>query len=75
MKHTMFKLLCRHQLHFAPIGYDPHEVLDMGTGTGGWAIESKWGIPFSPFVSSRGETMICSDSWMTMSTSNVVDSG
>lgn len=75
MKHTMFKLLCRHQLHFAPIGYDPHEVLDMGTGTGGWAIESKWGIPFSPFVSSRGETMICSDRWMNMSTSNVVDSG
>ena len=41
MKHTMFKLLCCHRLHFAPIGSDPHEVLDMGTGTGGWAIESK----------------------------------
>ena len=41
MKHTMFKILCCHRLHFAPIGVDPHEVLDMGTGTGGWAIESK----------------------------------
>jgi methylase of polypeptide subunit release factors len=39
MKHAMVKLLCG-QLYFAPIGEHPHEVLDVGTGTGIWAIES-----------------------------------
>jgi hypothetical protein len=39
LKHTMVKLLCR-QLHFAPIGSNPHHILDIGTGTGRWAIES-----------------------------------
>ncbi|KAK4041727.1 hypothetical protein C8A01DRAFT_34218 [Parachaetomium inaequale] len=38
MKHAMVKMLCG-QLHFAPIGEHPHEVLDIGTGTGIWAIE------------------------------------
>ncbi|KAI6088454.1 S-adenosyl-L-methionine-dependent methyltransferase [Hypoxylon rubiginosum] len=38
MKHGMVKQLCQ-QLHFAPIGDDPHEILDVGTGTGIWAIE------------------------------------
>ena len=39
MKHAMVKMLCG-QLYFAPIGENPHEVLDIGTGTGIWAIES-----------------------------------
>ncbi|OTA91344.1 hypothetical protein M434DRAFT_76412 [Hypoxylon sp. CO27-5] len=38
MKHAMVKLLCQ-KLHFAPIGDDPQEILDVGTGTGIWAIE------------------------------------
>ncbi|KAK3310859.1 S-adenosyl-L-methionine-dependent methyltransferase [Chaetomium strumarium] len=38
MKHSMVKLLCG-QLYFAPIGEQPHEILDIGTGTGIWAIE------------------------------------
>ncbi|KAI1140752.1 S-adenosyl-L-methionine-dependent methyltransferase [Hypoxylon sp. FL0543] len=38
MKHAMVKLLCQH-LHFAPIGDNPQEILDVGTGTGIWAIE------------------------------------
>ncbi|KAF3064827.1 hypothetical protein GL218_02377 [Daldinia childiae] len=38
MKHAMVKLLCQ-KLHFAPIGDNPHEILDVGTGTGIWAIE------------------------------------
>lgn len=41
MKHAMVKLLCNQKLHFAPIGHNPQEVLDIGTGTGTWAIESK----------------------------------
>ncbi|ORY60583.1 S-adenosyl-L-methionine-dependent methyltransferase [Pseudomassariella vexata] len=38
MKHKMLTMLCQ-QLHFAPIGDSPHEILDIGTGTGAWAIE------------------------------------
>ncbi|KAK4116927.1 S-adenosyl-L-methionine-dependent methyltransferase, partial [Canariomyces notabilis] len=38
MKHAMVKMLCG-QLYFAPIGEHPHEILDIGTGTGIWAIE------------------------------------
>ncbi|KAK4206745.1 S-adenosyl-L-methionine-dependent methyltransferase [Rhypophila decipiens] len=38
MKHAMVKMLCG-QLYFAPIGDSPHHVLDIGTGTGIWAIE------------------------------------
>lgn len=41
MKHSMVKMLCHHRLHFAPINNSPQEILDMGTGTGAWAIESK----------------------------------
>lgn len=40
MKHAMVKMLCG-QLYFAPIGEHPHEILDIGTGTGIWAIESR----------------------------------
>ncbi|KAF4462215.1 methyltransferase [Fusarium albosuccineum] len=39
MKHAMVKLLCSQKLHFAPIGSHPQNVLDVGTGTGIWAIE------------------------------------
>ena len=41
MKHAMVKMLCG-QLYFAPIGEHPQEVLDIGTGTGIWAIESEF---------------------------------
>jgi hypothetical protein len=41
MKHAMVKLLCSQKLHFAPIGNNPQEMLDLGTGTGIWAIESR----------------------------------
>lgn len=41
MKHAMVKLLCSQKLHFAPLGDHPQEVLDIGTGTGIWPIESK----------------------------------
>lgn len=39
-------------LHRAPIGPSPHKVLDLGTGTGIWAIEmGKLGEPDS--IASR----------------------
>jgi methylase of polypeptide subunit release factors len=34
----MFYLLYGRKLHFAPIE-DPHRILDVGTGTGIWAID------------------------------------
>ncbi|KAK0655836.1 S-adenosyl-L-methionine-dependent methyltransferase [Cercophora newfieldiana] len=39
MKHAMVKKLCGEKLFFAPIGDSPQEILDIGTGTGIWAIE------------------------------------
>ncbi|KAH6981901.1 S-adenosyl-L-methionine-dependent methyltransferase [Ilyonectria sp. MPI-CAGE-AT-0026] len=39
MKHAMIKLLGNQKLNFAPIGEHPQEILDIGTGTGIWAIE------------------------------------
>jgi hypothetical protein len=43
MKHAMMVNLCGQRLHFAPIGDNPQNILDMGTGTGIWAIESEFG--------------------------------
>jgi hypothetical protein len=40
MKHAMIMNLCQ-ALHFAPLTENTHNILDMGTGTGAWAIESK----------------------------------
>jgi hypothetical protein len=42
MKHAMMVNLLGQRLHFAPIGDNPQNVLDMGTGTGIWAIESEF---------------------------------
>jgi hypothetical protein len=39
MKHSMIVNLCGGRLHYAPIE-NPHEILDIGTGTGIWAIDS-----------------------------------
>jgi hypothetical protein len=47
MKHAMVGNLCQ-ALHFAPIGPSPHEILDMGTGTGIWAIEGTRGPRYLP---------------------------
>lgn len=50
MKHAMMKLLCSRRLHFAPIGDNPQQMLDIGTGTGIWSIESE----FCLIVQARG---------------------
>jgi hypothetical protein len=49
MKHAMVVNLCGGQLHFAPIGENPQNILDMGTGTGIWAIESEPVFNFESF--------------------------
>ena len=40
MAHALMTSFCD-RLHFAPIGANPQNVLDMGTGTGMWAIDSE----------------------------------
>ena len=45
MKHALMVNLCQ-RLHFAPLGENPQHILDMGTGTGIWAIESGWPLIF-----------------------------
>lgn len=39
MHHHIFLLLLNDALHLAPIGPRPHKILDVGTGTGIWAID------------------------------------
>jgi hypothetical protein len=39
MKHAMIVNLCGGKLHYAPLE-NQHEILDIGTGTGIWVIDS-----------------------------------
>jgi ubiquinone/menaquinone biosynthesis C-methylase UbiE len=39
MHHHIFGLLLGGKLHLAPIEKNPQNILDVGTGTGIWAIE------------------------------------
>lgn len=39
MFHQMIRIVMRERLHFAPLEKKPMRVLDVGTGTGIWAIE------------------------------------
>ena len=38
-EHHIFKYLVGGELHVAPLGSNPQRILDLGTGTGIWAIE------------------------------------
>lgn len=40
MKHAMILNLCGGRLHYAPLD-NPQEIIDLGTGTGIWCIDSK----------------------------------
>ncbi len=45
MKHTMMMELCDGQLFYAPIGKNPHKIIDVGTGTDEWtslSTTSEW---------------------------------
>ena len=48
MKHAMIVNLCSGRLHFAPLQH-PQRILDVGTGTGIWAIDSTCRQRFAPF--------------------------
>jgi len=41
MKHAMIVNLCGGKLHLAPIGNDPQNIIDLGTGTGIWCMDSR----------------------------------
>jgi len=47
LHHHMTTLILDGKLHLAPIGKDPQRVLDIGTGTGIWAIEMGDAYPSS----------------------------
>lgn len=41
MKHAMVVNLCGGKLHFSPIGDTPQNIIDLGTGTGIWCMDSR----------------------------------
>lgn len=50
--HHCLTLRCEGKLHYAPIGDNPQRMLDLGTGTGIWAIEMGKPASSLPFFSS-----------------------
>lgn len=40
IKHAVVVNTCEGKLHFAPIGGHPQNIIDLGTGTGIWCMES-----------------------------------
>jgi hypothetical protein len=48
MKHIMMLVLMGNKLHFAPIAAKPSQIIDLGTGTGTWAVESMSSTAKSP---------------------------
>lgn len=62
MKHAMIVNLCGGKLHFSPI-QKPQRILDMGTGTGIWAIDSKFDLFSQAAASRRSDTIIVGDEY------------
>jgi len=52
MKHAMIVNLCNGRLHYAPLE-NPQMILDVGTGTGIWAIDSMSPLLNRPDVAKR----------------------
>jgi len=48
--HHYLTLRCDDRLHFAPIGSEPNRILDLGTGTGIWAIQMGDAYPSATIV-------------------------
>lgn len=43
--HHIVNLLLANKLHLAPIVENPQKILDLGTGTGIWAIDIAESVP------------------------------
>jgi Methyltransferase domain len=50
MAHHLYLLMLGGQLYLAPIGKNPRKVLDIGTGTGIWAMDCATRHPFAQVV-------------------------
>lgn len=46
--HHVYRLLLGGELYLAPIKESPHRVLDLGTGTGIWAMDFAELVPLPP---------------------------
>jgi len=48
--HHLYLLMLRDKLHMAPIGKNPQRILDIGTGTGIWAIDMGESYPSAEVI-------------------------
>jgi len=62
MKHAMMVNLCQ-TLHFAPISDNPQNILDMGTGTGIWAIESEIFLKNQQYITRQKDLLTLHFQW------------
>ncbi len=60
LAHQMFRLVLKDRLHLAPIENGPIKILDIGTGTGIWAIEmgNAWPARSMGATGARDEAMV-----------------
>ena len=49
--HHIYRLVLDGKLHLAPIGDSPNRVLDLGTGTGIWAMDFAEYVPLKMRIS------------------------
>ncbi|KAF3120694.1 hypothetical protein TWF703_002352 [Orbilia oligospora] len=52
LKHHMSTLLFDGKLHFAPISRNPHRILDLGTGSGKWAVDAADEYPMAHVIAT-----------------------
>jgi hypothetical protein len=66
MKHAMILNVCGGHLHYAPLE-NPQQILDIGTGTGIWAIDSKFQSDMYIHVAFAFTNMLVADEYPSAS--------